>query len=95
MPRTGRCSTSRMRMVTLLFLCLCVLMQMLGTTMTLWDFQLQLEPVNGLLLEGLSLPAGVSDVTSLVVTTVLDEDSPHVPRHLHDTRLLHPPILSS
>ncbi len=37
--------------------CIGVLMQMLGTTMTMWDLSYQLDPDNAPLLEGFSLPA--------------------------------------
>jgi hypothetical protein len=40
-----------------LVICICILMQMLGTTMTLWNPEFDLDPVNAVLLEGFSLPA--------------------------------------
>ncbi len=48
--------------------CLGVVMQMLGTTMTLWDFTYQLDPINAPLLEGFSLPASAISVQSAAVS---------------------------
>lgn len=39
------------------FVCIGIFMQMLGTTMTLWDLSYQLDPDKAPLLEGFSLPA--------------------------------------
>ena len=44
-------------------LCLCVVMFMLGSTMTLWTMEFSLEQTDNSLLEGFSLPTVVSDVT--------------------------------
>ncbi|HLZ33479.1 MAG TPA: hypothetical protein VKP13_05655 [Nitrospira sp.] len=40
-----------------LVVCTCIFMQMLGTTMTLWDLEFELDPDNAVLLEGFSVPA--------------------------------------
>jgi hypothetical protein len=42
--------------------CIGVLMQMLGTTMTMWDLSYQLDPDNAPLLDGFSLPATFVDI---------------------------------
>ena len=87
-------STSRSGIAwTILVLCICVVMQMLGTTMTLWNFDLQLDPVNAPLLEGFSLPAIVPD-TEPSANAVLVAPSSERPPHLVSTHaLFHPPII--
>jgi hypothetical protein len=47
-------------------ICLCIVMYVLGTTMSLWDLSIQLNPINAPLLEGFSLPA--ASVSILPVT---------------------------
>lgn len=73
------------------FICICVFMQMLGTTMTLWDLDLELDQANAPLLEGLSLPAIFSDVPPYSATALL-ADSTRTLRHiLRDHTLFRPP----
>ena len=56
-------------------ICLCVLMYALGTTMTLWNLEFQLDPVNGPLLEGFSIPATVSNPQPSPPTPLFAESS--------------------
>ena len=74
------------------FICLCVLMQMLGTTMTLWDFDFQLDPVNAPMLEGFSLPAGASDLWPLVEIASLSYSVATTQAILQDRMFFRPPI---
>jgi hypothetical protein len=74
--------------------CLCVVMQMLGTTMTMWDFQYPLDPVNAPLLEGFSLPTafvGFQPVT-VVWSTVVTAPALH-PVLCEQTLFRHPNCL--
>jgi hypothetical protein len=61
--RLMRISTDRSTTAySVLFLCLCVFMQLLGATMTLWDLDIDLDPVNAPLLEGFSLPTSFPNI---------------------------------
>ena len=87
-----RYSTSRAGTVwTVLILCLCILMQMLGTTMTLWDLEFQLDPVNAPLLEGYSLPTVLADASLLLNIAVLAISSETLQKLLRSHGLFRPP----
>lgn len=87
-----RCSPNHTGMAwTVLVLCICVLMQMLGTTMTLWNFELQLDPVNAPLLEGLSLPTALVNATSSLIIAILAISSERLRYLLRSQGLLRPP----
>ncbi len=74
-----------------LVICLCVFMQMLGTTMTLWDLELELDPLNASLLDGLSLPAFSSDVRPSHAVALLEQSRTSSPYFLHAHSLFRPP----
>lgn len=76
---------------TVLVLCICILMQMLGTTMTLWDFELQLDPDNAPLLEGFSLPALFAYAALSVIIAVLAISSESLRYCFWPHGLLRPP----
>jgi hypothetical protein len=75
----------------IVFICFCVMMYALGSPMTLWSLELQLDPVNAPLLEGFSLPSHVVDLQPTMSGSVLSEPVPDL-RHLLDEHvLLRPP----
>ncbi len=87
-----RCSANHAEVAwILLALCLCVVMQMLGTTMTLWDFELQLDPPHAPLLEGLSLPTVLPDTTPSLIAAAVTLSSETLPHLLSAHSLLRPP----
>ena len=87
-----RCSPNHTGMAwTVVILCFCVLMQMLGSTMTLWNFELQLDPVNAPLLEGLSLPTELANAASSIVIAILAISSERLQYLLPSHGLLRPP----
>ena len=71
--------------------CLCVLMFMLGSTMTLWTMQFTLDQTDNSLLEGFSLPAMVSDVTPAMPVTPLREQWTGAKLTVVEYSLLRPP----
>jgi len=73
-------------------LCLCVMMYALGTTMTLWNLQIELDPVNAPLLEGLSLPAAFMDLNPTLSTASLNDAPPPLRLLLNEQTLFRPPI---
>ncbi len=76
---------------TIVILCFCIVMQMLGTTMTLWDFELQLDPDNAPLLEGFSLPALFAYAALSVIIAVLAISSESLRYCFWPHGLLRPP----
>ena len=76
------------------FICLCVVMQMLGTTMTLWDLEFQLDPVNAPLLEGFSLPADVLDPLPPGAFAFLSYSAQDTQAILQDRMFFRPPIFN-
>jgi hypothetical protein len=77
---------------TFAFICLCVFMQMLGTTMTLWDLDVEMDQANAPLLEGLSLPATFADVPRSSATSLLAHSTETLRHVLRDYILFRPPI---
>jgi len=72
-------------------ICLCVIMFMLGSTMTLWTMQFALDHADNPMLEGFSLPALVSDVTPAMRATLFRELPTGVKTDLSEHNLLRPP----
>jgi len=54
-------------------ICLCVVMYMLGSTMTLWTMQFALDQTDNVVLEGFSLPTTVSDVIPAMLVRLSSE----------------------
>lgn len=73
-------------------ICLCIVMYALGTTMTLWDLQLELDPVNAPLLEGFSLPATLVDLRPTISNVSLHEIPPFLRMQPKEESLFRPPI---
>ena len=71
--------------------CLCVLMFMLGSTMTLWTMQFALDQTDNSLLEGFSLPAVVSDVIPTMPVTPFREQWTDAKLSVAEYSLLRPP----
>lgn len=75
----------------ILVFCVCVFMQMLGTTMTLWDLDYDLDPVHAALLEGLSLPASFFGVPPPVLVESVSDSSPPWQHIVAEQLLFRPP----
>ncbi len=75
----------------LFLLSFCVFMQMLGAPMTLWDFDLEFDPVHAPFLEAYSLPTVVSNAepTRTVAFIECASDSLRYCHHAHS--LFRPP----
>jgi len=95
--RTGNCiarTRSRgIRTVVILFLCLSVIMQMLGVPPTLLSPALSLDTLGESVLEGFSIPPTVPLlIRSSKTSSVMDaQPSMHVP--ILASALFHPPVL--
>lgn len=83
---------SYFRIAALAFICLCVVMQMLGTTMTLWDLEFSLDPVNASLLEGFSLPVDFTELPPLAMVASLFYTARELRALLQDRTFFRPPI---
>ncbi len=75
--------------------CLCLVMYMLGSTMTLWTVEFPLDQTDSLLLEGFSLPTTLSDLIPTPSITSTGENSPPALRQLSEHGLLRPPITTA
>ena len=71
--------------------CLCVAMNVLGSTMTLWTLQFALEQTDNLVLEGFSLPATMSDVVPAMPVAPSREASSELKKDVNEHSLLRPP----
>lgn len=78
-----------------LFICLCVFMQMLGTSMTLWNPDQEIDSVNAQVLEGFSLPTAIMNVPLSLATRIIQNLSPFLRSLLREQVLFHPPNFSS
>ena len=88
----ARGSFDRFTTVCALFLLsFCVFMQMLGVPMTLWDFDLELDPVNAPFLEGYSLPTVVSNNEPSHTVALIEYASESLRYCLHAHSLFRPP----
>jgi hypothetical protein len=72
-------------------ICLCVVMYMLGSTMTLWTMQFALDQTDSVVLEGYSLPTTVSDVIPAMLVRPSSETSPDAKSEVNEDGLLRPP----
>jgi hypothetical protein len=73
-------------------ICLCVVMFMLGSTMTMWTMQFALDQTDNALLEGFSLPTIISNIIPTMPVTPARETSSGVKRDVNEQSLLRPPI---
>jgi hypothetical protein len=71
--------------------CLCVVMYMLGSTMTLWTLEFAFDQTDSPLLEGVSLPTILPDLNPAMPVTTAAEQSPPAKLQLHEHGLLRPP----
>jgi hypothetical protein len=72
-------------------ICLCVVMFMLGSTMTLWTLQFALDHTDDPVLEGFSVPTAVSNVVPAMPVTPARETPPSPKRDVREQGLLRPP----
>ena len=72
-------------------ICLCVVMYMLGSTMTLWALHFAIDQTDNPVLEGFSLPATVADVSPAMPITSCRETSLSAKREINEHSLLRPP----
>jgi hypothetical protein len=72
-------------------ICLCVMMYMLGSTMTLWTLQFALDQTDNPVLEGFSLPTALSDATPAMPVTPSRDRSAGMKTEIDEHSLLRPP----
>lgn len=72
-------------------ICFCVVMFMLGSTMTLWTMQFALDQTDNPVLEGYSVPAAVSNPTPAMPVTPSRETPLRAKREVNEHDLLRPP----
>ncbi|HKY71278.1 MAG TPA: hypothetical protein VJL88_05115 [Nitrospira sp.] len=72
-------------------ICLCVMMYMLGTTMSLWTMQFALDQADNMVLEGFSLPTTLPDMNPAMPVSSSPDTSSPVKRDVNDRSLLRPP----
>lgn len=73
------------------FICLCVVMFMLGSTMTLWTLQFALDHTDNPMLEGFSVPTALSNVAPAMPVVPSREAPPLPKREVNEHGLLRPP----
>ena len=71
--------------------CLCVVMFMLGSTMTLWTMQFALDQTDNPVLEGFSVPTAFSAAAPAMPVTSSRETSAGSKRDTNEHGLLRPP----
>jgi hypothetical protein len=84
-------SFQRLVLYAIGLICLCVVMYMLGSPMTLWTMQFALDQTDTIVLEGLSLPTTVSDAIPAMVGGPSHETSLGAKREVNEDGLLRPP----
>jgi hypothetical protein len=77
----------------IMFLCLCVIMQMLGAPVTLLDPSLSPDTLGASVLEGFSVPPAVPQLTRSSETAPVIDAQPSVHVPLLAFALFHPPVL--
>ncbi|MEO7862320.1 MAG: hypothetical protein ABIU05_18185 [Nitrospirales bacterium] len=95
--RTDNCIASTpskgIRTVAILFLCLSVIMQMLGVPLTLLSPALSLDTLNESVLEGFSIPPTVPLVTRSSKIGSVTDTQPSVHGPILASAVFHPPLL--
>ena len=91
MLRDHEARLSRLVFYGIGLICLCVLMYMLGSTMTLWTMQFAVDQTDNSQLEGFSVPTMVADVTPALPITPLRDASIGIRGALNEHNLLRPP----
>ena len=74
-------------------ICLCVVMYMLGSTMTLWTLQFAFDQTDNPVLEGFSLPTIVADLVPAMLVASSRERSTATKGALNEHSLFRPPNL--
>lgn len=72
-------------------LCLCVLMQMLGTPTTMWNPGCSVDGLHVVIVEGLSIPPTVTTPCQTFIGALPPDRSMKSPVPLLDRSLFHPP----
>ena len=91
MPLTRGSQRRLLTVVAFGFLCLCILMQVLGTTLTLWACEFESDPSNSLLFEGFSLPVSHLELYPPSIIGLAVERLPKGRQAGNDRTLLRPP----
>ena len=81
-------------MCTMMVLCACVLMQMLGVPATLWHFAPTPDAFSTSVSEGFSLPVSIPVIYAMLVALLPEmiRQNPHSPLLNH--ALFHPPVVT-
>jgi len=97
LDRTGnsidRTRSRGVRTVALLFLCLSVIIQMLGVPPTLLSPALSLDTLGESVLEGFSIPPTVPQLMRFSETVPVTDAQPSVHVPILASALFHPPVL--
>jgi hypothetical protein len=72
-------------------ICLCVMMYMLGSTMSLWTMQFALDQADNMVLEGFSLPTTLPDMNPAMPVSSSPGTSPTIKTDVNERSLLRPP----
>lgn len=91
MPQTRGSQRRLLTVLTFAFLCLCVLMQVLGTTLTLWACEFESDHPSNLLFEGFSLPVSYLELHPPDITGLATERLPEFRQSGDGHTLLRPP----
>ncbi|MDF0644478.1 MAG: hypothetical protein P0111_10630 [Nitrospira sp.] len=91
MPLTRESQRRLLTVLTFGFLCLCVLMQVLGSTLTLWACEFESDLSKSLLFEGLSLPVCYLDLYPPAIIGLAVERLQKFCQTGDDRTLLRPP----
>lgn len=78
--------------VAVIFLCICVFMQMLGVPVTLLSPELSPDTLGASVLEGFSVPPTVPQLTPSSETVPVTDDSPSVHVPILASVMFHPPV---
>jgi len=73
------------------FICLCVMMCMLGSTMSLWTMEFALDQADNMVLEGFSLPTTLPDMKPAMPVSSLPDTSSTIKTDVNERSLLRPP----
>lgn len=86
---------SRLILYCVGLICLCVMMFMLGTTMTLWTLQFALDQTDNSVLEGFALPTALSDGAPAMPMTPSRDTPTGLKKEIDEHSLLRPPNMTA
>lgn len=89
----GRIDSRGSRIAIIMFLCLCVIMQMLGAPVTLLSPSLASDTLGASVLEGFSVPPTVPQLTLSSETVSVTDAQPSIHVPILASALFHPPVL--